>query len=448
MLNNLLLKRKPLLISLDWTRPKDPPMSLGHASIISNLIKNNIEYNEKSWSVNSNNFNINDVIDYILTNTKKYNDIALGAFVWNEKYIQDIIKNLNKYKYNGNIILGGPQISYINNNKEIEKLYNNVNIFIRGTAEDSFTNLYINNSNNINNKLPIKGVYYRGIPNLGESSSSSLNLLDSPLLNGLIKPQPFIRWETQRGCPFSCTFCQHKEVDKNLTKYNRYFNNNRIDLEINWILSNPIINDIAVIDPVFNSGNNYINIIKKLADGKYKGKLSLQAKADMMTDEFINEIIKFNNNGEIILEFGIQTTNINEQKIINRSNNLKKIKLIFNKLNYYNINYEVSLIYGLPLQTISSFQESIKFCYDLNVPTIHAYPLMLLRGTKLYYDKLKYNLIESNELINNDNNNNRIQQDIPHVISSNTFTYNDWLIMSNIANNLELNNKRSKKNII
>lgn len=34
--------RKLLLPSLDWTRPKDPPMSLGHASILANLKKHQV----------------------------------------------------------------------------------------------------------------------------------------------------------------------------------------------------------------------------------------------------------------------------------------------------------------------------------------------------------------------------------------------------------------------
>jgi radical SAM superfamily enzyme YgiQ (UPF0313 family) len=26
-----------------------------------------------------------------------------------------------------------------------------------------------------------------------------------------LEKQRFIRWETQRGCPFRCSFCQHRE---------------------------------------------------------------------------------------------------------------------------------------------------------------------------------------------------------------------------------------------
>ena len=53
---------------------------------------------------------------------------------------------------------------------------------------------------------------------------------------------------------FNCTFCQHR--DSNLQR--KHFENVRISKEIEWILNNPIINDIAVLDPIFNSGSKYI----------------------------------------------------------------------------------------------------------------------------------------------------------------------------------------------
>ncbi len=37
------MSRKIILISLDWTRPKDPAQSLGHASILANLLEHNID---------------------------------------------------------------------------------------------------------------------------------------------------------------------------------------------------------------------------------------------------------------------------------------------------------------------------------------------------------------------------------------------------------------------
>jgi radical SAM superfamily enzyme YgiQ (UPF0313 family) len=63
-------------------------------------------------------------------------------------------------------------------------------------------------------KLGIEGVKYAGEPFFGKSANVNLEALPSVYLENIIKPQRFIRWETQRGCPFRCSFCQHKEPDE------------------------------------------------------------------------------------------------------------------------------------------------------------------------------------------------------------------------------------------
>ncbi|KAL7520533.1 hypothetical protein ACHAWX_006348, partial [Stephanocyclus meneghinianus] len=98
-------RRKLTLISLDWTRPKDPPLSLGHASILTNLRSNGVEVNANAWSVNNPNFFVQDVLDFIFDNAASEMDVALGAFVWNEAHIHEITRTLKKERYPGRIIL-------------------------------------------------------------------------------------------------------------------------------------------------------------------------------------------------------------------------------------------------------------------------------------------------------------------------------------------------------
>ena len=63
-----------------------------------------------------------------------------------------------------------------------------------------------------------------------------------------------------------------------------------------------------------------------------------------------------------------------------------------------------------------------------------AFPLMLLRGTPLHANKSKLGLVESNEISHADIP--RVQEDITHVVSSPSFTYDDWKRMSAIAADL------------
>lgn len=46
----------------------------------------------------------------------------------------------------------------------------------------------------------------------------------------------------------------------------------------------------------------------------------------MITPEFIEEIVKFNRTGRVVLEFGLQTIHPEEMRIIERQNNMRKIE--------------------------------------------------------------------------------------------------------------------------
>lgn len=421
-------ERRLILPSLDWSRPKDPPISLGQGSLLANLKQNNIKVKAHSWAVNHSGFIHDEVTSFIMQNADPTTDVALGTFVWNEKAIQYILNDLKRFKFPGRIILGGPQISYVK--KAVEKYYPQADIFIRGYAEDAIVKLIEANSKTF---ASIKGVHYAGQSDLGISATADLETLPSPFLTGQIPAQRFIRWETQRGCPFRCAFCQHRESDV-FTK-RRQFSLSRIMTEIEWIARNPMIKEVAVLDPTFNSGPNYMEVINKLIDEKFRGKISLQCRIEMLKEEFLNKIKLLNQTAEVILEFGLQTIHSEEQTIIDRPNNMRLIENMLKKVHSYNIKSEVSLIFGLPRQTIASFKQSIEFCERLKVPVIHAFPLMLLRGTPLYDRKNELKLVESSEV--DPLNIERVMHDIPHVISSPTFSYEDWKVMAKIAESLE-----------
>lgn len=419
-------RRQVLSVALDWTREKDPPISLGQSSIVANLKRHNIPVIAKSWSVNHSAFDVGEVFSDIMQYADTKTDLALGAFVWHEPETQILLNRLKAEGFPGRIILGGPQISYTK--LGVEKYYPQADIFIRGYGEEALARLMMSNED----KPVISGVHYAGEFDFGRSASADLEELPSPFLTDVIKPQSFIRWETQRGCPFQCAFCQHRESDVSMKR--RQFSQLRIFEEIDWFLSNPVINDIAVLDPTFNSGPHYLSILHKFIEGGYRGKLALQCRAEMVKDEFLNAVEELNRTANVVLEFGLQTIHREEQRLVQRPTNMKKVERVFNETRVRNIATEVSLIFGLPGQTVDSFQSSIDFCKQFYVPTVYAYPLMLLRGTPLYDRKAKLGIVESTDV---NVAVNRVQTNIPHVISSDSFTVEDWQAMAAMAEALD-----------
>lgn len=359
-------------------------------------------------------------------------DFAIGAFVWNDVHVVEIMEKLRLRDFRGRIIVGGPQVSYVSDNRFLEAQYPDADIFVRGYAEDVMVSLM--SSSEVEKQLP-KGVYCRGTAT-AECDKAEVNFesLPSPFLSGLIAPQRFIRWETQRGCPFRCSFCQHRQPEKSQLK-SRRFARSRVDQEIEWICDHPVIADIAVVDPTFNTGLDHVHTINMLTDGGYRGEISLQCRAELVKDEFLRAIKRLHLQARPVLEFGLQTIHEQEQQYIDRPTNLQKIECNLRKCLDSGIPIEVSLIFGLPGQTLESFQQSVRFCQDLGVPTIRAFPLMLLRGTKLFDRKHELGLVESCDPA--DPSIDRVQEGIPHVVSSKTFSRRDWEHMAAIAADLE-----------
>jgi len=434
MLKAQIPTKRLMLIALDYMKTKDPPISLGQSSILANLHQNQIDVFPKSYAVNLPSFQPDDVTNDIIQNANESTDVAIGAYIWNEKSLQKILTDLKKNHFPGRIILGGPQISYTK--QHLEKYYPQVDVFIRGYGETALLEYMQQQSTNRNPE--VNGIHYAGQPDRVRSAKTNFDQLPSPFLNNLIPNQSFIRWETQRGCPFACSFCQHRE-SSSLTR--RHFEFTRIAREIQWICrpkSN--VRDLNLVDPTFNSGPNYLNVLNELIRHKYSGKVALQTRLEMIKPEFLDAVVRLNQTAMVVLELGLQTIHRNEQIFIDRPSNMTKIKRMFDEIHEKSIECEVSLIFGLPGQTVDSFRQSIDYCYRNHVKVIHAFPLMLLRGTPLYEQRDKLQLIESDEGVCDEID--RVQQyGIQHVISSPTFSYDDWRQMAQVAGDLEIQNQ-------
>lgn len=199
------------------------------------------------------------------------------------------------------------------------------------------------------------------------------------------------------------------------------------------------IHDISVVDPIFNSGGaeHYMETLQGFLRSGYGGRLNLQARFEMIQPSFLQLCTQLREatGANIELEFGIQTVIRNESKVIKRANNLKRVTDSALKLHEREIPFEVSLIYGLPGQTLDSFQSSLDWVKMFLKPkSIRAWPLMLLKGTALYDMKSQYNLKE--KVLDEDLEEldpTRQYKGIPHVVESSSFSEPSWNQMKRIA---------------
>jgi radical SAM superfamily enzyme YgiQ (UPF0313 family) len=380
--------RHVVLVSLDWIREKDPRTSLGHGSLLATLRRTpGITVSSVRHAVNAASFDANRVLDEVMTalNQGARPLVAIGAYVWNEHHVRRLIRELRAAGYEGEIVIGGPQVSYAG--EGAANLYPEADVIIRGYGEEALAALAVAPFG-----APIRGAVRKGDVDRCESAQFKFEEAASPILDGTVPLHPFMRWETQRGCPYRCSFCQHRESGARQRK--TAFPLDRLLAEIDaMVLGN--VTDIAVLDPIFTQNPDATLILGRFRERGFAGRLSLQCRFEELTEEFLQACEGLN----VRLEFGLQTTNREESLAVRRPNRLELVETWMAELNRRAIPYEISLIYGLPLQTLSSFRSGVEWCLSRGAPTIRAFPLMLLRGTPLEAERERYGLRESNDPI-------------------------------------------------
>ena len=149
--------RTIVLLDLYWTRDKDPRVPLGHASLLSSLrAVPGVSVTSIVVPVNAASVEPDALADRVLTaaaGPPDAVDIAIGAYVWGEELVRELLALLRRRGFAGRIILGGPQISYAE--PGLEALYPEADAFVRGYGEEALAALA-----RASGRPPITGVHY------------------------------------------------------------------------------------------------------------------------------------------------------------------------------------------------------------------------------------------------------------------------------------------------
>lgn len=395
-----------LIISFDFFRPNEITKSYSIASLTAYL-KQFPEYNTSYTVEQYSELNINMMdssIDEFLRKyeIQSYDFIALSCYAWSEEYVIKLLSTLKALDYKGKIILGGYQITATSND-DLPILYPDAHYFVKGYAEESLYKI-------LTTELPEHSVIPYDFPDLKS--------LPSPYLSGeliITSETKKIRWETKRGCTYGCGFCEWGNI---LRRKMAYFPLERVFNELEYFKQFKL-EKINVLDATFNLGNNYLTILEKMLE--LDTVFALQARFENIKDN--DESMRFLelcSNPKIHLEFGLQTIVPEEMATIGRDNKIEAIKKAFKLLDQHNISFEVSLIYGIPNQTPSSFLKSIDFALDngCKPENISCFPLRIPRNSKLEKRKQELQIREEQNY------------HIKVVKNSTSFNADEWSIMN------------------
>ena len=221
------------------------------------------------------------------------------------------------------------------------------------------------------------------------------------------------------------------------------FHESRVSDEIKLFAAGDV-DSIAVLDPTFNTDTLWATkILDQFSEANFSGTLALQIRPEKVNPTFIAAGCRLRDRGvNVILEMGVQTfdpsvlNSIGRVKGSDTEKVVEKVKQNLENVVEHGLNAEASFIFGLPHQTIGSFERDLEWCTArLPALKVTAFPLMLLRGTPLHAQKEALGLVEAID-IEHPMLRGRVQDFIPHVVASPWFDTDDWHRMATMAASL------------
>ncbi|WMJ79216.1 B12-binding domain-containing radical SAM protein [Clostridium sp. MB40-C1] len=346
-------------------------------------------------------FSINDRVERVVEELiKEESDvIAFSCYIWNIEFIKavaNIIKVINK---DIEIIYGGPEVSFngkdfLENNPgeyliegEGEKTFRELILYKLelkkdpNREEDSYLRLLLKNIKGLYYKERNK-VYYGGIRSNMDINDVVFSYTKEEELNNKI-----VYYEASRGCPFGCKYCL-SSVDRKV----RFRDIEKIKSELKFLIDKKV-RLIKFVDRTFNCKESFaMDIWKFIIEQNTETKFHFEISADLLTEDEINLLSKAPK-GRIQFEVGVQTTNNEILKNIDRHVNFSKIKEKVEEVKKLkNISQHLDLIAGLPGEDFQSFKNSFNNVYTMEPEEIQLGFLKILKGSPMSKEASKWGM--------------------------------------------------------
>ena len=325
------------------------------------------------------NFELKDLIfrrehpSSIMTRLEDPAVCGFSCYIWNEKYCLHVAELIKQQWPNCYIIFGGPQA-----NGGLLK-YEFIDSIVISEGEELFLNLL---TNILENRPPEQIYTKKRLENLDIPSPYLTGVFDN-----IIKDNPDVIWsmvfESNRGCPYSCTFC-----DWGGTTYSKIkkFELERVRDELYWAAENPV-------SYLYNADANF-GIFKErdLEIAKLIREVGNRSRIDGVyfnyaknSTTFAFEIAKTLGDMSRGLTISLQSNNIDTLTAIKRVNmDINNVSKMLEESKKHGVSTYTELIIGLPEETLETWKEGLAQVLELGQHNaIEIYFAQLLVNSEL-----------------------------------------------------------------
>lgn len=295
--------------------------------------------------------------------------LAVSCYVWNWRLSLALAREVKARNPHCMILMGGPQIP-----EEMEDFFDIhpfVDMVVHGEGEGAFKDILA---------AMVKGMPLAGIANTAVCTDHGVILTPKrPRMRELLDlPSPYLEgyfedlleseqgnewmaiWETNRGCPFSCTFCDWGSATASKVIE---LQGDRLDQEIGWF-SDHRIRFIFCADANFGIRKRDIDIARKLVKAKEEHGYPRDFRVCFTKNstEKIFDAAKIFHDAGMLRGISISMQSLNEETLhaIKRDNiKLSTFSDLQAKYNAADISTYTELILGLPGETYDSFADGM-----------------------------------------------------------------------------------------
>jgi putative methyltransferase len=296
-------------------------------------------------------------VDTLVDRLEDPDIIAFSCYMWNWEWSKAVAQRVKERYPKCKIVFGGPQVTDRPEEEEFFKHHKYVDSISLAEGEISFTDIL---RNLINGKL-IEKIY--NYPRLTELD------IPSPYLTGvfekIIADNPGVLWngtlETNRGCPFACTFCDWGGLTYSKLKK---FPEEKVLQELHWMAHNKM-DYVTIADAnfgVFTDRDMKFTEELVALQKEFGYPQVVDATWYKNSSEEIMEIVKkfissgFNRG----LTLSVQSMDMDVLEEIKRRNmEFSNLKHIFDICNREQIPSYTELILGLPKETFESWSKGL-----------------------------------------------------------------------------------------
>lgn len=317
--------------------------------------------------------------------------VGFSCYIWNIEIIKKLTQLLKITMPETLILWGGPEVSYSAEDLFIQN--DAVDIIIPGEGENAFKELIENISNGLDYRIT-HGIIYKDDDEkiiINDSAEPvDMNILPLPVLEDDTADK-LVYYQSGRGCPYRCSYCL-SSIDKTL-RY-KSIENTLNDL---FTLGRRGARTIKMVDRTFNADIKraktiFIGLLEANKAEPFNTTYHFEMCPDLIDDKMA-EIISCVPDGLFQFEIGIQSTNEETLKAVNRQNKLEKNSEIIKKLiNNNNVRIHLDLIAGLPMESYKRFGRSFDDVYELRPHHLQLGFLKLLKGTELQKNADRYGI--------------------------------------------------------